>query len=366
MTQLNNNHKIIFVFEKLPMALSYDDVLLVPQYSEIDSRSEVDLTTKISERLTLKIPLISTKMDTVTGSEMAVAMGKLGGMGILPRFDTLEAQLQQVSVVSKSDVVVAAAVGVNNGYLDRTEALVSAGATVINIDVAHGHMKKTIDATKNIKNKFGSSITLISGITSTFEAADDLYSAGADSLLVGVGAGSICTTRVMTGFGVPGFTSLLQTFKAAKKHRKTFMPDAGIRNSGDIVKALGTGASAIVGGNLFAGTKETPGEIVEINGQKYKQYNGSASKTEKTKHVQKDPTDKNGTYVIHVEGVEGMVRYKGPIEDVVKSLLAGVRSGLSYAGARNIPDLWKKAKFIQVSHAGFLESNSHDVVVQTK
>ncbi|KKS14779.1 MAG: GMP reductase [candidate division WWE3 bacterium GW2011_GWB1_41_6] len=350
--------------EQFPLALSYDDVLLVPQFSDIKSRSDVDLSTHISPKLKLKIPMISTKMDTITGVEMAVAMGKLGGMGILPRFDTLDIQVANVKKVREAGVVAAAAVGVKNGYMERAEALIQAGATVIDIDVAHGHMKQTIEATINIKRRFGDSITLISGITSTYECADDLYTAGADAVLVGVGSGSICTTRIMTGFGVPGLTSLVETARAAKKHKKTFIPDAGIRNSGDIVKALATGASAIVGGNIFAGTDETPGDIIEYEGKLYKKYNGSASQAEKINQVEKDPTDKPAAYVVHVEGVEGLMAYRGPISDWVNGLLAGVRSGLSYAGARNIPELWEKAKFIRVTTGGLKESNAHDIIIK--
>jgi IMP dehydrogenase len=349
--------------EIFPLALSYDDVLLVPQYSDIGSRTEVDLSAYISPNLTLKIPLISTKMDTVTGVEMAIAMGKLGGLGILPRFDPLEIQADKVAKVKSSGAVVAAAIGVKEGFMERVEAVVKAGATVIDIDVAHGHMRKTIETTKAIKNRFGNQITLLSGITSTYECANDLYQAGADALLVGVGAGSICTTRVMTGFGVPGFTSLLETAKAARKHKKTFMPDAGIRGSGDIVKALAAGASAIVAGNLFAGTDEAPGEFVEINGKKYKKYNGSASLEEKTKQVDKDPSDKGKNYTVQVEGVSAMVPYKGPLIDHVELMLAGIRSGLSYAGARSIPELWEKAQFIRITNNGLKENGAHDVTL---
>jgi IMP dehydrogenase len=346
-----------------PLALSYDDVVLIPQYSEINSRSEVDLTTKISDRLSLSIPLISTKMDKVTGVEMAIAMGKLGGMGILPRFETAQIQAQKVTEIKKSNVVVAAAVGCKDGFMDRAEMLVAAGATVLDVDVAHGHMRKTIDSVKNLKNRFGKNITLMAGIADTYECAMDLYSAGADCLLVGIGAGSICTTRIQTGFGLPGFTSLLQAARAAKKTGKTFVPDAGMRTSGDIVKALATGASAICAGFLFSGTDEAPGEKIEINGKFYKKYNGSASLAEKMAQVQKDPSDKNKQYVVHVEGVESLVPYKGPVSQVVESLLAGVRSGLAYAGARNIPELWAKAKFVRITQAGTLESRAHDVIV---
>jgi IMP dehydrogenase len=301
-------------------------------------------------------------MDSVTGVEMAIAMGKLGGLGIIPRFDPTEVQVEKVAEVRAAGVEVAAAVGVKNGFMERTEALFKAGCRVINVDVAHGHMKKTIDTTKEIKNKFGDKITLISGIAATYECADDLYNAGADCILVGVGAGSICTTRIMTGFGVPGFSTLLETAKAAKKHKKTFIPDAGIRNSGDIVKALATGASAIVGGNIFAGTMESPGKILEINGKKYKEYNGSASLEEKSKQVKRDPSDKDGTYTVQIEGVAALVEYKGPVKHVVESLLAGVRSGLSYAGATNIPELWEKARFVRITNAGLNESHAHNII----
>jgi len=350
--------------QDFPLALSYDDVLLVPQYSEIDSRSEIDLSTQISPRVKLKIPLISTKMDTVTGVKMAIAMGKLGGFGILPRFESIEKQANKVSQVKKASVLTAAAIGVRDGYMERAEALVKAGAEIINIDIAHGHLKKNIEATRKVKEKFGDKITLISGITSTYECAVDLYKAGADSLLVGVGAGATCITRVMTGCGVPGLTSLLETAKAAKEYKKTFIPDAGIKNSGDIVKALATGASAIVAGFLFAGTAETPGEIIETNGIKYKEYSGSASFKEKKKHVKRNSLGRKTSYTIHVEGVSGLVAYKGPVKEYVEKLLAGVRSGFSYCGARNINELWEKAQFIRTTQLGVKESEAHDVFVE--
>ncbi len=346
-----------------PLALSYDDVLLVPQYSELKSRSEVDLSVQISPRLKLKTPLISTKMDTVTGVKMAIAMGKLGGFGILPRFEVTDSQVDKVREVKKANVPVAAAVGIKEGFIKRTEALVNAGAEIINVDVAHGHLQITIDAVSKLREKFGDKITLIAGITSTYECAEALYEAGADSLLVGIGAGATCTTRVKTGCGVPGFTSLLETAKSARKRGKTFMPDAGIRNSGDIVKALAAGASAIVSGFLFAATDEAPGKIVEIKGQTYKEYNGSASLKEKTRQVKIDASDKNKNYIKHVEGVEGLIPVRGPVKNVVENLLTGVRSGFSYCGARTIEDLWQKANFIRVTPHGRIENGFHDIMV---
>ena len=349
----------------IPLALSYDDVLLIPQYSEIDSRSDVDLSTSISPKVSLKIPLISSKMDTITGVTMAIKMSQLGGLGILPRFEFPASQADKVAKVKAHTHHVAAALGCKNGFMERAEMLVNAGADIINVDVAHGHMKKNIDAISSLRQKFNDNITIIAGITSTYQCAVDLYKAGADCLLVGVGAGSTCTTRIQTGFGVPSITSLLETARAAKEFKKTFGPDAGIRNSGDIVKALATGASAICGGYIFAGTDEAPGDTVMLNGKKYKRYNGSASSAEKNKHVQLDPSDKNTAYTKHVEGISGLVSYRGPVEQVIDSLLAGVRSGLGYAGAKSIPQLWEKAKFIRITPEGLHESNHHDVILSS-
>lgn len=302
-------------------------------------------------------------MDTITGVRMAAKMGELGGMGILPRFESIESQAKKVEQVAKFKVIAAAAVGCNPGFFERAKSLVAAGASVINIDVAHGHMKKNIEATKKLKNYFGNNITLISGIASTYECADDLFKAGADAVLVGVGAGSICTTRIQTGSGSPGFYSLVEAAKAARKHNKVVIPDAGIRTSGDIVKALAAGASAIVAGSLFAGTDETPGDIIKIEGKKYKRYNGSASESEKEKQVKKDPNGKNLMYTKHIEGVEAFKPYNGTVEELIIRLCAGIRSGLSYSGAFTIEELWKKAKFIRVTNAGVVESNAHDVLV---
>lgn len=350
----------------LPLALSYDDVLLVPQYSEIDSRSDVDLSTKLAPNVKLKIPLVTTKMDTITGVEMAIKMGELGGLGILPRFEPIEDQVDKVRKVKEKTNLVAAAIGVKKLELERAEALVSAGANIIDVDVAHGHMKKTIDIVTALKNQFNGQIMIIAGITSTEECADDLYKAGADCLLVGIGAGSICTTRIQTGVGVPGFQSLLETAKSAAKYKKTYMPDAGVRNSGDIVKALATGASTICAGSLFAGTDETPGDIIEIDGKKYKRYNGSASEEEKNKQFIKDNNGKTSMYTKHIEGVEAMVPYRGPVKEVIIRLLAGVRSGFSYCGAKNIQELWQNAKFIQITSGGVRENDAHDVIALKK
>jgi IMP dehydrogenase len=348
-----------------PLALSFDDVLLQPQYSEISSRSEVDLTTKISPNLTLKIPLIATNMDTITGPEMAIKMHQLGGMAVLARFKTLDWQLDAIKQVAQAGAVAAISIGVKPGSLERAEQLVAAGATVLDIDVAHGHMKQTLQMATALKNKFGKHITLFGGIAATGACANDLFKAGADSVMMGVGGGSICTTRIQTGSGIPTFASILEASKIARRHKKTIVPLAGIRNSGDMVKALAAGASAIRGGNIFAGSDETPGEIVEINGKKYKSYNGSTSEKEKIDQITADGAGKSAMYTKHIEGVEGLVEYKGPVEEIVTLYLAGIKSGLSYSGAKNITKLWENARFVQVTGAGVKENGAHDVIVQT-
>ena len=344
----------------LPIALSYNDVLLAPQYSEIDSRSDINLETKLSPIHKLSIPLISINMDTVTGVEMAIAMGKLGGLGILPRFDSEDIQAEKVSKVKKAKVLTAAAIGCKDGFMERAEKLANAGADIITLDVAHAQLKKAIDATGDLKNRFPN-LTIISGVVATYEGAKTLFKAGADSVRVGVGNGSICTTRIQTGFGIPQFTALFEASRAAREFKKTILADGGTENSGDIVKGLAVGASAVISGSQLAGTNEAPGEIVIINKEKFKKYNASTSLEEKLKQIQNGSTDKGNSYTKHIEGVEAFVRYKGSVADVVERLMAGVRSGYSYCGAKNINELWEKAEFIRITHTGLHENGVHNV-----
>ncbi len=348
--------------QNFPLALSYDDVLLIPQYSRIASRSEVDLTTKITSKLTLKIPLISANMSDVTGIEMAVALARLGGLGIIPRFMPAGLQADMVAQVKEKGVLVGAAIGVRNGMFERCEILLKAGADILFLDVAHGHMQKVIEAVKKLKNKYGN-IDVVAGNVATKEAAEALFRAGADCVKVGIGPGSICTTRIETGSGVPQITAVLEAAKAAKKYKRSLIADGGAKNSGDIVKGLAAGASAIMAGSLFAGTDEAPGKMITIDGKKFKNYNASTSPTEKKNHVKvaKDEFEKH--YTMQIEGVESLVPYKGPLKPIVEKITANLKSGLSYSGARNIPELWKKARFIQITAMGRRESEAHDVIV---
>ena len=346
-----------------PLALSYDDVLLTPQISSIQSRSDVDLSVQITPNVKLQIPLISINMTDVTGVEMAVALGKLGGIGFLPRFETPEMEADMVLAVKKEGVMVGAAVGCKEGYMARAEMLAKAGADIITLDVAHGGMTQAIDATKLLKEKFGKNVGIVSGVVGTYETAYALFKAGADSVRVGVGPGTICITRMQTGVGVPQITAVLEASRAAKHFGKTILCDGGTKNSGDIVKGLAAGASAVIIGSQFAGHTEAPGEIIVKGGIKYKAYNASTCLTEKKMHA-KVLNNLAKDYTQHIEGVESIVRYKGPVKESVEAWLANIRSGISYCGARNIPELWKKAKFMRISPLGIKESGAHDVITK--
>lgn len=346
---------------KIDLALSFDDVLLIPQKSSISSRADVSMKTEICPGFFLDVPIISINMDSVTGISMATTISKYGGISLLPRFDSEEVMADKISAIKKSGQRVIAALGMRGDTLSRAEKCVLAGADGLTIDVAHGHLSKCLEMTSLLKNKY--KLPLISGVVATYEGAYDLFTAGADAVRVGLGAGTICTTRIQTGCGVPQITAIMEAARAkAKFKNRMVIADGGMKNSGDIVKALAAGASGAVLGSLLAGTDEAPGEIIEKNGVLYKQYNGSTSAMEKKRQIEKI-NGQSADFKLHVEGVEALVRYKGPVVDVLDSLCAGVRSGLSYCGAKNIPELWKRAKFIQITNAGMRESGAHDVIV---
>src|SRR3989344_1810052 len=346
--------------KQISLALSYNDVLLVPQKSDLESRSEVDLSTQIAPDIKLDIPLISINMDTVTGVDMAVEMSRLGGLGFLPRFDKVQIQAENVSAVARKGGRTVACIGIKNESVERAKTLLKAGETAISIDIAHAHTTSTLETIKKLKNKFPK-VSLIVGTIATYEGAYDLFQAGADTVRVGVGAGTICTTRIVAGSGVPQITAIMDATRAREKIKNRFvLADGGAANSGDVVKGLASGASAVIAGSLFAGTEEAPGKIIKKGGALYKEYNGSTSKTEKMKQVAKDGNGKGENYIVHVEGIEAMVAYKGPVRNIVEDLCAGIRSGLTYSGAKNIEELWKNAQFVQITNAGYRESQPHD------
>ena len=469
--------------------LTFDDVLLVPKFSDVTSRSQTDLSTQLSRNISLNIPLISANMDTVTEASMAVAISREGGIGIIHRFLTIQEEVNEVLKVKRSgsvmienpytvnteqtiqnafdimnekqvsgllvtdsnfklvgilterdvlfeppdcsklvkelmtkDVVTAkpgidlqqakeilkknrieklplidnenfvkglitsqdisdlekypnaskdkkgrplvgAAVGVRGDFMERTEALIEAGADAIVVDIAHGHSENAINTVKNIKKAFPN-CDLIAGNVATAQATEDLIKAGVDSVKVGVGSGSICITRVITGSGVPQLTAVLDCAKVGKDHGIPIISDGGTRNSGDATKALAAGASSIMVGSILGGTDETPGTTITKNGKRFKIYRGMASLSASMGRKRKETgafelTDDLNDYV--AEGVEAMVPYRGSVTDIIIQITGGIRSGLSYCGGHNIKQMQENAEFIKISRAGFAESQPHDV-----
>ncbi|MCE9618115.1 MAG: IMP dehydrogenase [Nitrosarchaeum sp.] len=468
--------------------LTFDDVLLVPKYSDITSRSQTNLSTKLSRNISINIPFVSANMDTVTESSMAVAMARAGGIGIIHRFLTIKEQANEVLKVKRSgsvmienpyvihldktvqdainyaeekeisgllvidsnsklvgivtdrdllfetdtthlikdvmtkDVVTAkpgvsldeakkilhkhrieklpiidesgfikglitskditniedypsaskdkkgrplvgAAVGVKGDFMERTESLLEAGVDVLVVDIAHGHSENAINTIRNIKKAFPK-CELIAGNIATAQGAEDLIKAGVDAVKVGVGSGSICITRVITGSGVPQLTAVLDCAKIGKDYGIPIISDGGTRTSGDATKALAAGASSVMVGSMLGGTDESPGTVLTKNGKRFKIYRGMASlgaslgrKSKETGSISFDE-DLNDFVA---EGVEAMVPYKGTVTDILKQLTGGVRSGLSYCGAHTIPQMQANAEFIKMSGAGFAESQPHDV-----
>ena len=469
--------------------LTFDDVLLVPKFSNITSRSQTNLTTQLSRNISLNIPIISANMDTVTESFMAVTIAREGGIGIIHRFLTIEQEVNEVLKVKRSgsviienpysvnpeqtiqdaftimnekevsgllvtdsnsklvgilterdvlfepldcsklvkelmtkDVVTAkpgvdlqqakeilknnrieklplvddnncvkglitsqdisdlekypnaskdkkgrplvgAAVGVRGDFMERTEALIEAGVDTIVVDIAHGHSENAINTVQNIKKGFPN-CDLIAGNVATAKGTEDLIKAGVDSVKVGVGSGSICITRVITGSGVPQLTAVLDCAKVGKDYGIPIISDGGTRNSGDATKALAAGASSIMVGSILGGTDETPGTTITKNGKRFKIYRGmaslAASMGRKTKETGSfELTDDLNDYV--AEGVEAMVPYRGSVTDIIIQITGGIRSGLSYCGGHNIKQMQDNAEFIKISRAGFAESQPHDV-----
>lgn len=347
---------------KFPLSLSFDDVLLVPQRSSLNSRSEVNLQTNISPKLLLDIPIIAINMDTVTGVEMAKVISQKGGIAFMPRFDQIQEQAKKIEAVKLKKQKVIAALGLRDDAIIRAEMCVKAGADGLTVDVAHGHMEKCLKIVKELKRRFPR-LPLSAGVVATYEGAYDLFWAGADAVRVGVGAGTICLTRVTTGCGVPQITAILEAVKAQKKFKNKYViADGGIKNSGDIVKALAAGASAVTLGSLLAGTDEAPGKIIRRHGLLYKEYNASTSFTEKEKQ-KKNGHNHTPHFILHIEGIEALVPYRGQVSGVLDKLCAGMCSGFSYCGAKNILELWKKARFIQVTPAGYREGGVHDILL---
>jgi IMP dehydrogenase len=334
---------------KIKKCYCFDDVLLVPQFSDILSRSEIKLQSNIDEFLSLSIPIVSSPMDTVTEDAMAISMSKLGGLGIIHRYNTVENQSNLVkNAVASGAVNIGAAIGVSGDYFERAANLVSSGARIICVDIAHGHHAMMRYALETLKNTYGSSIHIMAGNVAALEGFNDLADWGADSIRVGIGGGSICSTRIQTGHGVPTLQSIIDCSQSNRD--AVLIADGGIRNSGDIVKALAAGADFVMLGSLLAGTAESPGEEIYMNGGRYKAYRGMAS-------VEAQIQWRGHTS--SVEGVSSQVPLKGSTRAVLEALERGIRSGLSYTGARTIKELQSFSKFIEQSASGAVESSTH-------
>lgn len=468
--------------------LAFDDVLLVPKFSNIVSRKQVDTSTFLTKNLKMNIPIVSANMDTVTESSMAIAMARQGGIGLIHRFMTIEDQVEEVLTTKRSEAIiiekpytltpehtiknakilmgekkitgipitdnvgrfvgiltnrdlmfednmlkqiskvmtpreraitvpintdietaksifkenkveklplvdkngilkglitakdimkrnmhplaskdnkgrllVGAAIGVRGDYLERSEALINAGCDVLCIDIAHGHSEAVIETIKALRDKFGN-VEIIAGNVATPEGTLDLINAGADAIKVGVGGGSICITRIVTGSGVPQFSAVVECAKVANEVGIPIIADGGIKQSGDITKALAAGASSVMMGNLLSGTEESPGQTIIRSGRKFKIYRGSAGFGAVLGRKQRESNNENADITdIVPEGVEGTVPYKGNVAEVIYQLLGGLRSGMSYCGAHTIQELWKNAEFIKITSAGMKESHAHDI-----
>jgi IMP dehydrogenase len=355
---------------KMKRALTYDDILLVPKYSEIETRNSIDLSTLVSRRYGILKPYVASCMDTVCEYRMAIKMVEFGGVGCIHRFMTVEEQCEQVGKVMEyittnhmhenwgvmydnwhaeiQDIPVMAAVGVSESDVSRAESLVKCGANIILIDVAHGHHKNVKNMIQKLREVLPERIDIIAGNISTEESAIDLCEWGADGLRVGIGGGSLCTTRIQTGHGVPNVTSIIDCVKGSKV---PVMADGGIRSSGDIAKALSIGADCVMLGSLLAGTKESPGKIItKGDGLLCKKYRGSASLETKSSH---------GQSTKHVEGESTLIPYKGSVDIIIEKLTDGIKSALSYSGSNNIKNFHLKSETVEITPSGMAESKPH-------
>ena len=363
--------------------ITYDDVLLLPGYSDF-KRDSIDLTTKLTKKISLKIPLVSAPMDTVTESALAIALARAGGIGIIHRNLTVEKQAQEVKKVKDMGLLVGAAIGAGHGSADRAQALVSSGVDVIVVDSAHGYADYIMQTIKDLKKNYHD-LQVIGGNVATYEGAKALIEAGVDGLRVGMGPGAICTTRIISGMGVPQITAIFETSRAATEADVPIIADGGIQYSGDIVKALAAGASCVMMGSFFASCSEAPGEIVELtqeqvpsrfksifkkgkNTYMFKSYRGMGSVAAMQEGVKiKSEEEFHGkSYkdrVLVAEGVEGLVPIHGTMHEIVNQVLGGIRSGMYYVGTKTIPELEKKGKFIQITQASLTESHPHDILI---
>ena len=343
-------------------ALTFDDVTLVPKYSEI-LPSEVDTSIILTSHLRLKIPLLSSAMDTVTESRMAIAIANAGGLGIIHRNLEISKQLLEIKKVKAKKLLVGAAVGAGPNEFKRAEAILKENVDMIVVDTAHGHTKKVSEIIKFIKKNKNKKTALCAGNIATAQAAKFLLNLGVDIIKVGIGPGSICTTRLVAGIGVPQLSAILNVRNGVKNKNIKVISDGGIKYSGDLAKAFAAGADAVMIGSLFAGTDETPGKLIKKNGKLFKSFRGMGSvgamnKGSADRYFQSKQKD-TSKYV--PEGVEGFAKYKGKVENIIFKLIGGLKSSMGYLGSKQIKNLRDKPQFVKITKAGFYESMVHNV-----
>lgn len=366
-----------------PLGITFDDVLLIPGYSDF-SRSDIDLSTQLTKKIRLSSPFVSSPMDTVTESALAIALAEAGGIGIIHRNLTISEQADEVAKVAKYKLLVGAAIGASAGFEERAKALVAAGVSVIVIDSAHGNAKPIVDALKYMKKTYPK-IEVIAGSIATKEGAENLIKAGADGLRVGMGPGSICTTRVISGMGVPQITAIMETSAVGKKHGVPVIADGGIKYSGDMVKAFVAGAATVMMGSYFAGALEAPGKVHELKPEQvpsrfksilskkqatyqFKEYRGmgSVAAMKEGTRIKSEDEFHGKSYkdrVLVAEGVESLTPVKGTLKDIVDQTVGGIRSGMYYVGVQTIKELQEKGRFMQITQASLTESHPHDILV---
>ncbi len=343
-------------------ALTFDDVTLAPNYSKI-LPSEVNTSTNLAEYLNIKIPLLSSAMDTVTESSMGIAMARAGGIGIIHRNLNISDQVKEIRKVKSKKLIVGAAIGASEKEFKRAEKILKENLDLIVIDTAHGHTKKVGEMIKKIKKLRPKKTAICAGNIATAEAAKFLIRMGVDIIKVGIGPGSICTTRLVAGIGVPQLSAILNVKKGIGRNKIKLIADGGIKFSGDIAKALAAGADAVMIGSLFAGTDQAPGKKIRKNGKIYKYFRGMGSigamnKGSADRYFQSKQKD-TSKYV--AEGVEGYIKYKGGVDKIIYSLVGGLKSSMGYMGAKKVIDLRKKPKFVKITKAGFYESMVHNI-----
>lgn len=344
---------------RFPLGLTFDDVLLVPQASSI-SPSQADVSSWAARGLPLGIPILSAAMDTVTGVAMAGALAQAGGLGVIHRNCTVAEQVAMVkeALASAKGKPVAAAAGPQD--LERALALDRAGVAAVVFDSAHAHKPELIAGIKNVRRKLKAKV--IVGNIATAAAARALLPI-ADGIKVGVGPGSICTTRVVAGVGVPQLTAIMEVAKVARTKKVPVIADGGIRFSGDVVKALAAGASAVMLGGMISCTDEAPGDVITLNGKQYKSYRGMGSLGAMNSGISSDRYFQTGGGKYVPEGIEASVPYRGTLAEVLYQIIGGLKAGMGYLGAGNIRELQRRAEFIQITPAGRAESHPHSVTI---